>query len=254
LPIPLFGEFVSSLEGGETVNVAISVDGRQIRFMAEYDRQIESLKAAGHQVEVLFLEAADAVLCRRYSETRRLHPLSGEDIIEGIRQDRAALSELRKQGAVINTGGLNVHEIKEIITARYGSNTRKMTIKVMSFGFKNGLPIDANNVFDVRFLPNPHFDPILRPMDGRDRDVSEYVFSGPTATPTVDKIEDFVNFALPQYEAEGKLYLTVAIGCTGGRHRSVALTEELARRLGDKWRVLVRHRDLEMQANGGGVA
>jgi UPF0042 nucleotide-binding protein len=249
LPIPIFEQFIASLEAEEIVDCAISVDGRQLPFMDDYIRQVAELRDAGHQVEVLFLEAADAVLFRRYSETRRRHPLSGEDVAEGIRQDREALSTLRDDATIINTGGLNVHEIKQIITQRYqAGDGKRLAVNLQSFGFKYGLPVESEVVFDVRYLPNPHFDAILGPQDGRDRDVAAYVFANGEASATVDNIEQHLRHTLPLFEREGKVYLTLGVGCTGGRHRSVAIVEELASRLREDWHVQVRHRDLAKSA------
>lgn len=249
LPIPLFAQFIESLDAEKIADCAISVDGRQLRFIDDYHRQVAELRDAGHQLEVLFLEAADAVLFRRYSETRRRHPLSGEDVAEGIRQDRKALASLRAKATVVNTGGLNVHEVKQIISQRYrvGSGA-KLAVNIQSFGFKFGLPVESEVVFDVRYLPNPHFDAVLGPQDGRDQDVADYVFANGDAAKTVEEIERHMRFTLPLFEKEGKVYLTLGIGCTGGRHRSVALVEELASRLRDDWHVRVRHRDLAKSA------
>lgn len=244
LPIPLFENFVKSLDAERISDCAISVDGRQLRFIDECHRQVSALREAGHNVEVLFVEAADAVLFRRYSETRRRHPLSGDDIADGIRQDREALATLRSEASIVNTGGLNVHELKKIITTRYSGGEVKPSVSIQSFGFKHALPSEIEQVFDVRYLPNPHFDPVLGPQDGRDSDVAAYVFSAPEAEETVRRIESHLRFVLPLHAKEGKLYVMIGIGCTGGRHRSVAIAEEVARRLGDDWHVLLRHRDL----------
>ncbi len=244
LPVSLFTSFVSSLESESIEKCAISIDGRQQHFIDDYHGQIEVLKSLGHQVEVVFLEAADEVLLRRYSETRRRHPLSGDDVKEGIRQDRNALSSLRDGATVVNTGGLNVHEIKSIVTRRFESEQNTLAVSIQSFGFKHGLPVESELVFDVRYLPNPYFDPILGPQDGRDSQVSDYVFAADGATETLERIEEYLRFSLPLFAREGKLYITVGIGCTGGRHRSVAIAEELARRLKEDWHVLLRHRDL----------
>lgn len=245
LPIPLFANFIQSLDAEGISDCAISVDGRQLRFIDDCHRHVSELRDAGHEVEVLFLEAADEVLFRRYSETRRRHPLSGDDVADGIRQDREALSTLRDKAAVINTGGLNVHEIKQIVTQRYRIGAgKKLAVNIQSFGFKHGLPVECEVVFDVRYLPNPYFDAVLGPQDGRDRDVASFVFASGDATETVNGIEKYMRFALPLHEREGKVYVTLGIGCTGGRHRSVAVVQELASRLREDWHVLVRHRDL----------
>lgn len=244
LPVSLFSAFVKSLESESIKKCAISVDGRQQHLVSEYHGQVEQLRNAGHEVEVLFLEAADAVLFRRYSETRRRHPLSGDDVMEGIRQDREALASLREQATVVNSGGLNVHEIKAIVTGRFDGGPNTLAVNIQSFGFKHGLPQESELVFDVRYLPNPYFEPALGPQDGRDTQVSEFVFGSAEAMTTIERIEDYLRFSLPLFAREGKLYITVGIGCTGGRHRSVALAEELARRLRGNWHVLLRHRDL----------
>ena len=249
LPIPIFAQFIESLEAEKIVDCAISVDGRQLPFMDDYHRQVAELRDAGHQVEVLFLEAADAVLFRRYSETRRRHPLSGEDVAEGIRQDREALATLRDKATVINTGGLNVHEVKRIVTQRYQAGEgKKLAVNIQSFGFKYGLPAESEVVFDVRYLANPHFDAVLGPMDGRDQEVAAFVFANGDADATVNDIEGHLRFSLPLFERKGKVYITIGIGCTGGRHRSVAIVEELASRLREDWNVQVRHRDLAKSA------
>ncbi len=244
LPAPMFLTFVENLETQNISQCAISVDGRQESFIPEYHRQMSELRDAGHKVDVLFLEAPDAVLFRRYSETRRRHPSSGDDIARGIRRDREVLATLREEAILVNTGGLNVHEIKEIISDRFRSEAARLSVKLQSFGFKYGLPTESEVVFDVRYLPNPHFDRVLGPQDGRDRDVAEYVFAGKEAAETVERIEDYLRFSLPLFAREGKLYVTIGIGCTGGRHRSVAISEELSNRLGEDWHVLLRHRDI----------
>lgn len=245
LPIPLIGSFVAGLVREGHNDCAVSVDGRQLNYIDEYHRQIEALRAEGHEIQVLFLEAPDAVLTRRYSETRRRHPLSHDDVVEGIRQDREALASLRERATLINTGGLNVHELKKLVTHFFTNEDTSLSVGLQSFGFKYGLPSESELVFDVRHLPNPHFDPVLGPQDGRDADVAAYVFAATEAAETVTMIHEYLRFSLPLYAREGKLYVRIGIGCTGGRHRSVAVTEELARRLGDEdWHVLLRHRDV----------
>jgi RNase adapter protein RapZ len=201
------------------------------------------LRGAGHRLEVMFLDASDEVLLRRFSETRRRHPLSGDDLIEGVRRDREVMGEMRHGAAVVDTSSLNMHQLKKAIQERYGG-TGRLAVTIVSFGFKHGLPLEFNLVYDVRFLPNPHFDPALTHMTGRDPEVVKFVM-GPEGTQYLEHIETMLRFALPQFQKEGKLYVTVCIGCTGGRHRSVAMVEELRRRLGQDWDILVRHRDVE---------
>jgi UPF0042 nucleotide-binding protein len=191
----------------------------------------------------MFLDASDEVLLRRFSETRRRHPLSGDDLIEGVRRDRELMQEMRHGAAVVDTSNMNMHQLKAIIQDRYGG-TGKLAVTFVSFGFKHGLPLEFNLVFDVRFLPNPYFEPALTHLDGRDASVSNFVF-GPDGSELVRQVEGLLRFALPQFQKEGKLYVTVCVGCTGGRHRSVAVVEELRKRLGSEWDILVRHRDVD---------
>jgi UPF0042 nucleotide-binding protein len=245
LPLPLVPQLVSCLEGKNWSDVALSVDARQRDFLGGYREMVAELRTRNHLVEVLFLEAPDDVVLRRYSETRRRHPLAGDDLAEGIRRDRETLFQLRDGAAVLNTGGLTVHQIKGIIQERYGRGEGRLAVTLVSFGFKHGVPAEAELVFDVRFLPNPYFEAALSGSDGRQKEVADFVLGGEEGKQALTQIEQFLRYALPQFEREGKMYLTCAIGCTGGRHRSVAVIEELGRRLGTHWAVRVRHRDLE---------
>jgi len=192
----------------------------------------------------MFLDATDEALLRRFSETRRRHPLSGDDLSEGIRRDREVMADMRPGAAVVDTSNLNTHQLKAIIQDRYG-RVGRLAVTFVSFGFKHGLPAEFNLVFDVRFLPNPYFDPALTHLDGRDPAVARFVLDSEEGSEMVRRVEDLLRFSLPQFQKEGKLYVTIAVGCTGGRHRSVAMVEELRRRLGADWDVLVRHRDVE---------
>jgi UPF0042 nucleotide-binding protein len=219
-------------------------------FLGSYRDIVARLRADGHRVDILFLEAPDEVLLRRYSETRRRHPLSGDELSDGIQRDRETLALLREDAAVVNSGPLNVHELKAIIQERYGRTAGTLAVTLQSFGYKHGGPADSDLVFDVRFLPNPYFVAELSASDGREPKVAEFVLQTALGTELVNELERFLRFTLPNFAREGKLYLTVAVGCTGGRHRSVAVVEELYRRLGAEWDVVVRHRDLQRHAAG----
>ncbi len=247
LPLPLIPELVTLMARRGIEHVAVSVDARQHMFLDSYRDIVVRLRAEGHRVEVLFLEAPDDVLLRRYSETRRRHPLSGDELSDGIHRDRETLSQMREDAAVINTGKLNVHELKALVTERFARTEGTMAVTLQSFGYKHGLPPDSDVVFDVRFLPNPYFVSELSDGDGRDARVAEFVLGSAQGGELVDHLERFLRFSLPNFAREGKLYLTVAVGCTGGRHRSVAVVEELSRRLGPEWDLVVRHRDLNRQ-------
>ena len=222
--------------------VALGVYVRLGSFLDDVQAALTTLASEIGEVEVLYLDAMDEVLVRRFSETRRPHPMMAgrhrhsvpeapTTLEEAVRLERRRLSPLRDR----DTSLLNVHELRRMLIQRYGAGTGPaMLLKVMSFGFKHGVPLDADVMFDVRFLDNPHFVAGLRPLTGMDAAVSDYVLASPGALELLDKLEDLLAFAIPRYEREGKSYLTVAIGCTGGRHRSVALARELARRLGGR--------------------
>jgi UPF0042 nucleotide-binding protein len=247
IPVPLVSQMVDHLaHEGDRDKLAIAIDARQRKNLPAWGETITKLRGSGHRLEVMFLDASDEVLLRRFSETRRRHPLSGDDLTEGVRRDRELMHDLRDGAAVVDTTNLNMHQLKAIIQDRYGG-TGKLAVTFVSFGFKHGLPLEFNLVFDVRFLPNPYFEPTLTHLDGRDPDVAKFVL-GPEAkggSELVEKVENLLRFALPQFQSEGKLYVTVCVGCTGGRHRSVAVVEELRRRLGGDWDILVRHRDVD---------
>jgi RNase adapter protein RapZ len=244
IPVPLVGQLVEQLaHEGDRDKLAIAIDARQRRNLGMWAQMLALLRGAGHRLEVMFLDASDEVLLRRFSETRRRHPLSGDDLIEGVRRDREVMAEMRHGSAVVDTSSLNMHQLKKAIQERYGG-TGRLAVTIVSFGFKHGLPLEFNLVYDVRFLPNPHFDPALTHLTGRDPEVVKFVM-GPEGTQYIEHIETMLRFALPQFQKEGKLYVTVCVGCTGGRHRSVAMVEELRRRLGQDWDILVRHRDVE---------
>src|SRR2546425_345078 len=213
---------------------------------------IGELRARGHKVEILFLEPSDEALVRRYHETRRRHPLSGEGHVhDAIRAERKALAHMREVAdRIIDTSSLTVHQFKELLGDLHGTpRTRPgLATSLVSFGFRHGIPIDADLVFDVRFLPNPHFVEGLRPLDGRDARVREYILSHGLSRDLLERLQDLLRFLLPAYQREGKAYLTVAIGCTGGRHRSVAFVEELRGFMESQgFTPTVVHRDLDRE-------
>jgi len=232
--------------------VALGVDVREGAYLSRLFDTIRELRARGHTVEVLFLEASEESLVRRYHETRRRHPLAGEgNALDGIRAERKALSDLREVAdRILDTSALTVHQLKDRLVELYVAPKARpgLATSLVSFGFKHGVPFDADLVFDVRFLPNPHFVESLRPLDGRHERVRSFVLDHPESKEMLRRLEDFLKFVLPCYEREGKAYLTVAIGCTGGRHRSVTLAEELGRFLsGLGYAPTVVHRDLERE-------
>jgi UPF0042 nucleotide-binding protein len=247
LPLPLCEKFVELISAqGETNKAALVMDVREGEFLAGVGDVLRALKAKGHPVEVLFLDASDDALLRRFSETRRRHPLADDDLRSGILKERAMLKELREEAsAVVDTTRLNVHELKGIIQERYGRATGALSLTLLSFGYKHGLPVEADIVLDARFLPNPYFVDALTARSGLDEDVARFVMGTDDGVEFAKRIEDLLAFSLPRFEREGKAYVTVAVGCTGGRHRSVALAEELGRRLGSRWSLTVRHRDLD---------
>ncbi|MGQ0508010.1 MAG: RNase adapter RapZ [Myxococcaceae bacterium] len=220
--------------GGQINRLALVVDARERVFLKEAPRVLEESRKAGHQIEVLFLDSSDDSLIRRFSETRRRHPLAPEgSVVEGIRLERAALKDLREMAdTVIDTSVLNVHDLKRLVQARLAPEpSTAPSISVVSFGYRYGVPTQADLVFDVRFLPNPYFVPELKALTGKNEEVAKYVLERPESQTFLDKIVDLCGFLFPRYQKEGKAYLTVALGCTGGKHRSVAIAHALTERL-----------------------
>jgi UPF0042 nucleotide-binding protein len=249
--IPTFADLIMRSE--QSIHrVALGVDVREGAYLSRLLDTIRELRTRGHNVEVLFLEAGEEVLVRRYHETRRRHPLAGDgNALDGIRAERKALSDLREVAdRILDTSALTVHQLKDRLVELYVAPKARpgLATSLVSFGFKHGVPFDADLVFDVRFLPNPHFVESLRLLDGRHERVRAFVLDHPESKEMLRRLEDFLKFVLPCYEREGKAYLTVAIGCTGGRHRSVTLAEELRRFLsGLGYAPTVVHRDLERE-------
>ena len=247
--IPTFAELCAQ-SSRPIRKIALGVDVREGEYLAHFVEALEALRGRAHRVEVLFLEAGDEALVRRYHETRRRHPLAGEgSVADGIRAERQALAHLREvAGRIIDTSGLTVHQFKDRLIEAYGPQEARgaLTVSLVSFGFKYGLPYDADLVFDVRFLPNPHFVDELRSLDGRDARAAKFVFSHEETRQLMARLEDLLRFLLPLFQREGKAYLTLAIGCTGGRHRSVTLVEALRGFLEELGiQPIVRHRDLD---------
>jgi UPF0042 nucleotide-binding protein len=195
---------------------------------------------------VLFLDAPDEILLRRFSETRRRHPLAGPDIRAGLQAERRRLQSLRQEATtVIDTGDLTVHGLRTMVLERYGRADGNLAVSILSFGFKYGLPAEADIVLDVRFLPNPFFVESLSSLSGEDEAVRRFVLENPETKLFIAKAEELLTLCIAAFEREGKSYATVAVGCTGGRHRSVVVAAELSRRLGNLSNVTVRHRDIQ---------
>jgi UPF0042 nucleotide-binding protein len=235
-----------SAPGSETGRVALVV-GRGGGQLEELADAIGQLRSNGHRVKVLFLEASDDVLVRRFEGTRRRHPLSGEGVVESIAMERELLQPIRAAAdVVIDTDELNVHQLRDRLLDLFTHTADTMRIQLVSFGFKHGVPIDVDNVFDCRFLPNPHWLEALRPLTGLDEPVRRYVLDQPATGEFIDRVDELLALVLPAYVEEGKSYLTIGVGCTGGRHRSVVLAEELARRMEKRgYDPLVHHRDID---------
>jgi UPF0042 nucleotide-binding protein len=221
------------LAPGTEIDRVTFVVGRDAEQLGELEAAIGQLRSTGSKVTVLFLEASDEVLVRRFEGTRRRHPMGREGVTEAIVRERERLERIRELAdVVVDTSDLNVNQLRERLVDLFtAGKPTSMQLSVMSFGFKHGLPLDVDNVFDVRFLPNPHWVEGLRPLTGLHAPVRDYVLGQPAAQQFLGRIEDLMAFLLPAYIAEGKSYLTVAVGCTGGRHRSVALAEELGTRI-----------------------
>src|SRR5580700_476229 len=231
-------------------NVALGIDARERIFFPQWPQVLDELQRDGFVPEIIFLDASDEVLSRRYSESRRPHPMaqSGGSVADSIRRERLALAEMRDRATrIIDTTTLTVHELREVVTAavlRAASGAR-MAIALVSFGYKYGQPVGLDLVLDVRFIPNPFFVPELKELTGLDRAVHDYVMSKPESNQFIDEVGRMLDFLVPLYRREGKSYLTIGLGCTGGRHRSPALTRELRDRLArGGYEVLVRDQDV----------
>ena len=247
--IPTIAE-LTLREASSVEKVAIVVDIREKGFLAEFPRVFRKLRAAPKLKPMLiFLEASHSALVRRFSETRRPHPLARDrSVSEGITEERDKLNQIRAMAdLIIDTTNLTVHELRDIFMqmSRDGRRRADMMVNLVSFGYKNGVPVDADLVFDVRCLPNPHFVDGLRKLTGRDAAVVRYMKKHAATHDFLDRLTSFLKFALPQYVQEGKSYLTVAVGCTGGQHRSVMIAEALKKSLKDVKgvRLRVKHRD-----------
>ena len=249
--IPTFAD-LTARSAQRMQRVALGVDVREGEYLPHLLEALGELRKRGHDVEVLFLEAGDETLVRRYHETRRRHPLGGDgNMLDAIRAERKAMSDLREiADRIIDTSALTVHQLKDLLVGLYVSPKERqgLNTSLVSFGFKHGIPFDADLVFDVRFLPNPHFVRELRPLDGRAAPVREFVMRHDVSRDLLERLQDLLRFLVPCYEREGKAYLTVAVGCTGGRHRSVTFVEELRRLLESiGFTPSVVHRDLDRE-------
>ena len=247
--LPMMAD-LATREGAGLDKVAIVVDVREGGFLSQFPRVLRKLRTMPKvNPTLIFLEASHSALVRRFSETRRPHPLAKDrSASEGIEEERKKLNAIRAMAdLILDTSNLNAHELRDIFMrmSREGRERAEMVVNVLSFGYKHGVPVDADLVFDVRCLPNPHFVDTLRDLTGRDRAVVRYMRRHTATHEFLDKLTSFLKFVLPQYVQEGKSYLTVAVGCTGGRHRSVMVAEALKKSLtGVKGiRLRVKHRD-----------
>ena len=245
--IPIFAELHSAGEG-DFARAALLVDAREGAQLQKLPALLRHLRR-DHPIALVFIDASDDSLLRRYSETRRPHPLGKHvSVRESLRQERKLMEPIRKLAdVVIDTSQFNVHELRHFVSERFKSaDKRPMLVSVVSFGYRFGVPTDADLVFDVRFLPNPHFVPRLRPFNGKDPKVRRYIRSFPQTGEFLKRIKGLLTYLIPHYIQEGKSYLTIAIGCTGGKHRSVMLGEEIKKSLEKRgYSAKVTHRDIE---------
>ena len=246
LPATLLPQIYENLAASQN-RVAISTDTRSAALEA-LPENIERLKSQGVNVQVLFLESTTQALVKRFSETRRRHPLSNQDITlaESIEHERKLLAPLSELGHHIDTSDLSANTLRGWVKDFVAQENKNITLLFTSFGFKHGIPLDADFVFDVRCLPNPHYDPVLRPMTGRDAPVKAFLAEQTLVREMYQDIQTFVSRWLPSFVQENRSYLTIAIGCTGGQHRSVYIVEELGQHFSKQQQVLIRHRELEL--------
>lgn len=258
MPVQLISEFAKLLrENDEIERAALGIDARTGSGFDELETELSKLKEMDISYDILFLESDDAVLVKRYKETRRIHPLAFGDRIEtGISRERVKLSNIKKHAShIIDTSQMLTRELKAEIDKIFVNdmNFKNLYVTILSFGFKYGIPGDADLVFDVRFLPNPYYHENLRPLTGSDKEVRDFVMNFPEADSFLDKLEDMLTFLIPNYIAEGKNQLVVAIGCTGGKHRSVTLAEALFNRMSkyEDYGFKLDHRDMGKDAARG---
>ncbi|HVO83054.1 MAG TPA: RNase adapter RapZ [Syntrophobacteria bacterium] len=254
LPVLLLPDFLKLREESseDLWHIALGMDIRERRFLESYSKIFSELRRRGANLEIVFLEATDDVLQRRFSQTRRKHPLAGKgSVLEGIKAEREMLRDLKDMATrVVDTSSANVHDLKRMISRLFAVSPDQDALQVMvlSFGFKYGVPAEADIVMDVRFLPNPFFVEGLRDLDGRREEVIRFVLQDEQSQVFLDKFSALLTDLLPRYRGEGKSYLTIAIGCTGGKHRSVVMAERLAARLAEKgYRAHLSHRDVEAE-------
>jgi len=250
LPVPLIPKFIEGIHvsGGGFKQAALVIDVRAGERLRDLEPVFGELRKSSFNLFVLYLEARDEVLLRRFSETRRPHPLSAKKPLgKAIQLERRRLRKLRELADVtIDTSDYTVHQVKRLVMQRFRKHPRspELNVNLLSFGYKNGIPLEADLMFDARFLPNPYFVPRIKALSGKDRKVAHYLRSFAETKEFVKRVADLLEYLLPNYVREGKSYLTVAVGCTGGRHRSVFVVEEIAKLLRTRGRVIhVRHRD-----------
>lgn len=256
LPIPLLEKFVelSKMQGSEVEKIAIGIDIRSGRYLDRLHNILDDLSDKGISYEILFLDAEDSVMVKRYKETRRSHPLAnGERVDKGIELERRRMSFLKERADyIIDTSQLLTRELKAELNRIFveNQNFKNLFITVLSFGFKYGIPADSDLVFDVRFLPNPYYIESLKYKTGNDKEIQDYVLQYREAHEFLDKLEDLILFLIPNYIIEGKNQLVISIGCTGGKHRSVTLANELYKRLSNReeFGIKIEHRDIEKDA------
>lgn len=253
MPVVLLPKFLELRSGSvsEVQKLAFGMDLREKEFVKEYQAIFNRLREEGYRLEVIFLEASEDVLLKRYSQTRRQHPArQGRNLLESIQAEKEQLKGLKEfAGKVIDTSTLTVHDLKDVIIkyAEHGVKTERLRITVLSFGFKYGIPLESDLLIDVRFIPNPYFIPELKNLDGKDQKVKEFVKKWPETTEFFQKYFPLLEYLIPLYEKEGKSYLTISVGCTGGRHRSVSIAEEISAYLKKLNRhISLVHRDIEL--------
>jgi UPF0042 nucleotide-binding protein len=253
LPLMLLTAFVEFVQKSEeALQPVIGIDIREKDFSERFPALYGELKSKGHTVELIFLDATDQTIVRRFSETRRPHPLARgtTPLLDGIKRERAALAEVKKLAdQIIDTSDFTIHDLRQTIERHYASGdaARPMVITLLTFGYKFGIPYDLDLLFDLRFLPNPYFVTELRSRTGEDPKVREFIMARPDSLEFITRLHGFIEYLLPRYRSEGKSYLTIGFGCTGGRHRSVAISLMIAERLRQSgYDVILKHRDKEV--------
>jgi RNase adapter protein RapZ len=251
LPVPMLSVFLNLAFQTQTLKVALGIDARGEQFFTDFITEVQKLKKElGTNLKIIFLTASTETLIKRFQETRRLHPLAKDiDLVQAIEKEKQVLAPIMGMADIkLDTNAFNTHDLRKWVSAAFSNEqVRKLVVNLVSFGFKYGIPTESNMIHDLRSLPNPYFIPSLKVLDGRTTDIQNYLFDQPTVVDYWDKLVDYTKFAIDRFYQEGRFFVTVSIGCTGGKHRSVTFVERLSKQNWENIKFLINHRDISKE-------